>query len=359
MATDRRRFLAALLAASTLPRLSWADAGNPAFLACAREQDDSFSLYGLTEGGGDTFRVPLPARGHAGAGHPTRPEAVVFARRPGTYALVIDCARGGIRHRLTPPEDRQFNGHGVFIADGDLLVTTEQRASDSAGFLGFWSVSEGYRRIGDAPTGGLGPHEVVRLPGDVLVVGNGGIATDPTDRSKLNIATMRPNLAYLTAEGSPLERVELDADLRFNSIRHLAVGRDGLIGFAMQWEGEPDRIVPLLGLHRRGAAPVLASAPEAEQRILQGYAGSIAFDLTGREVGITSPRGGRLHRFDPEGRFIGAVTRGDACGLAGLRNGFLLTDGGGGILVSEAGAVRPLGLRSRNWDNHVIALNRG
>ncbi len=357
MRTNRRSFLAALLAASAVPRLSWADAGSPAFLACAREADESYALYGLTEGGVDTFRVPLPARGHAGAGHPTRPEAVVFARRPGAYALVIDCAGGEVRHRLTPPEGRQFNGHGVFIEGGDLLVTTEQRASDSAGYLGLWSVTDNYRRIGERPTGGIGPHEVVRLADDTLVVGNGGIATDPTDRTKLNIPTMRPNLAYLSPEGDLLEMVELADDLQFNSIRHLAVGPGGVVGFAMQWEGDPEMLVPLLGLHRRDAAPVLASAPEAEQRVLQGYAGSIAFDRAGAEVAITSPRGGRLHRFDAAGNFLGAVTRADVCGLAGLAQGFLMTDGSGGVLRSEGEAVRPLARSPRNWDNHVIALS--
>ncbi|TRW98197.1 DUF1513 domain-containing protein [Paracoccus sp. M683] len=358
MRSDRRRFMAALLAASTVPRLSWADAGNPAFLACAREADDSFALYGMTESGADSFRVALPARGHAGAGHPTRPEAVVFARRPGAYALVIDCVGGGVLHRLTPPEGRQFNGHGVFIGGGEILVTTEQRASDSAGLLGLWAARDGYRRIAECQTGGIGPHEVVRLPGDLLVVGNGGIATDPTDRTKLNIPDMRPNLAYLSPEGALLETVELAQALHFNSIRHLAVGRDGLIGFAMQWEGDPIEAVPLLGLHRRGKAPILATAPEPEQRVLQGYAGSIAFDRAGDQVAITSPRGGRLHRFDASGRFLGAVTRGDVCGLAGLDGGFLLTDGGGGILVAEDAGIRALGLRGRSWDNHVIALPR-
>ena len=93
MAT-RRGFLAALLAATAAPRIGWAAAGSPAFLACAAEPDGAHALFGLTEAGEDLFRVPLPARGHAGAGHPTLPMAVVFARRPGAYALAIDCATG-------------------------------------------------------------------------------------------------------------------------------------------------------------------------------------------------------------------------------------------------------------------------
>lgn len=62
--------------------------------------------------------------------------------------------------------------------------------------------------------------------------------------------------------------------------------------------GEPGDGVPLLGLHRRGEEPILAEADLAEQIAMQGYAGSVAFAADGGAVGITSPRGGRLHVFD-------------------------------------------------------------
>src|SRR5918997_3002290 len=102
MAT-RRGFLASLLAAVSLPALSWAEAGSPTHLACAGDPDGTFSLHGLREDGSEAFRIRLPARGHAGCGHPTEALAVAFARRPGTYALALDCARGVVRNRLAPP----------------------------------------------------------------------------------------------------------------------------------------------------------------------------------------------------------------------------------------------------------------
>ncbi|MCA0203112.1 MAG: DUF1513 domain-containing protein [Proteobacteria bacterium] len=351
---SRRAFLAGL-AALAAPLPSWADAGNPLWLACAREADGGHALFGLGAEGADTFRLPLPARGHAGAAHPARPEAVVFARRPGTWALVLDCGSGALLRRLTPPVGMQFNGHGAFAADGTRLYTVEQRAADSQGFLGLWDSD--YRRIGQIETGGIGPHEVLRLSpnasgGDVFVVANGGIATDPTDRTKLNLPTMAPSLAYVE-DDRITERVALPEALRFNSIRHLAHEGDTL-AFAMQWEGDAALSVPLLGLHRRGAAPLLAEAPGPEQTLMQGYAGSVA--ISGHEVAITSPRGGRMHRFSLTGAFLGVTTRADVCGLAPCEGGFLTTDGGGGILRVEGGIARPLGLRPRAWDNHVVTL---
>ncbi len=355
--TTRRTFLAALLAAGTAPRLGWAAVGNPAFLAAARAPDGDFALFGLDTNGGVTFQIPLAARGHAGAGHPSRAEAVAFARRPGRFALVLDCATGSVLHRLTPPNGLQFNGHGVFAKGGALLLTSEQRAEDSAGMIGLWDVEAGYRRVGERPSGGIGPHDLRLMPdGATLVIANGGIATDPSDRTKLNIPTMRPNLTYQDLEGTGLDQVELESDLWKNSIRHLAIRADGLVGFAMQWEGRDGAAPPLLGLHRRGIAPVLAEAPLADELAMQGYAGSVAFSGDGAEIAITSPRGGRLHRFTADGTFTGAVSRTDVCGLAPRGKGYLASDGLGGLISIDAAGPAPLSRVDCAWDNHIVAL---
>jgi hypothetical protein len=355
--TTRRGFLFGLAAAGVAPRVSWADVGNPTFLAAAGEPDGGFALYGLARDGTLTFRVPLPARGHAGAGHPHRAEAVAFARRPGHFALVLDCATGAVRQALTPPEGRQFNGHGVFAEGGALLCTSEQASDTSDGVIGLWDTVADYRRIGEISSGGIGPHDLRLMPdGQTLVVANGGIATDPTDRTKLNIPTMRPNLCYLTLSGALVDRIELDADLHQNSIRHLTVRSDGLIGFAMQWEGDAAAVPPLLGLHRRGEAPVLTKAPVPDEIAMQGYAGSIAFNGTGTEIAITSPRGGRLHRFDSTGRFVDRVSRADVCGLAPRDDGYLASDGLGGLIALGQGGPIALSRHACAWDNHIVTL---
>lgn len=355
--TTRRTFLAALLAAGASPSIGWAAVGNPSYLAAAREEDGHFALFGLDAEGGVTFRVPLPARGHAGAGHPTRTEAVAFARRPGTFALVLDCGIGAARHWLAPPEGRQFNGHGVFAEGGALLLTSEQRVEDSAGMIGVWDAEAGYRRIGEYPTGGIGPHDLRLTPdGATLIVANGGIATDATDRTKLNVPTMRPNLTYQTVDGAILDQVELEPDLRKNSIRHLAVRNDGLVGFAMQWEGEDGAAPPLLGLHRQGQAALLAKAPLADELAMQGYAGSIAFSGDGQEIAITSPRGGRLHRFSADGDFLGSVSRTDVCGLAARADGYLASDGLGGLIAVAPNGTSPLARIDCAWDNHIVTV---
>ncbi len=356
--TTRRGFLASLIATAALPRLTWADAGNPSYLAAAREGDGAYALFGLDGQGQDVFRIPLPGRGHAATAHPVAPEAVAFARRPGTFALVVDCARGRVAHRLDAPPGRHFYGHGAFIAGGDVLCTSENHVDSGQGRIGLWSRREGYRRIGEMASGGIGPHELLALSGgglsdDVLVIANGGIRTHPDHgRAKLNLDSMRPNLSYASESGVE-EVVELPDDLAQASLRHLA--SDGAeVAFAMQWQGEPGDPVPLLGLHRRGAAPRLCSADLAEQVAMQGYAGSVA--MTGGQVGITSPRGGRVHLFGRSGNFTGAILRRDVCGLAADGNDLLATDGLGGVLSLRQGRVVPRQMADRAWDNHLVRI---
>ncbi|MDH2325672.1 DUF1513 domain-containing protein [Cereibacter sp. SYSU M97828] len=349
MAT-RRLFLAGLVA-SAMPRVGWADAGSPAWLAAARLPDDSHALHGIAADGRVLFRIPLPSRGHAAAAHPSRPEAVAFARRPGTYALVIDCATGTLRARLTPPEGRQFNGHGAFSQDGTLLWTSEVVAETSEGRVGVWD-ARNYSRLDEFPSGGIGPHEIRRIPGtDTLVIANGGIRTDPQDRSKLNIDTMRPSLAYL-ADGAVREVVEIPEFPQL-SIRHLAL-REGAVAFAMQWEGDPAEPVPLLGIHRPGETPTLCWPAEADMFAMRGYAGSIAWAADGR-IGMTSPPGGVVMIHAADGAPLDRHARPDASGIAPAPGGFAITDGGGAICLLGA-TLTPLTREDVAWDNHLVAI---
>jgi hypothetical protein len=349
--TSRRAFLAGLtgLAAAGLPGQTWADIGRPAFLAAGKTAQGHV-LHGLSRQGKSLFDLPLPARGHAACAHPSHAVAVAFARRPGVFAFVLDCANGAVLHRLDPPPGRQFNGHGAFTADGSVLMTSEVVAQGSAGRIGLWE-TQNFRRIGEWDSGGIGPHDIKLLRDGRLAVANGGIQTDPADRAKLNLETMRPNLTILS-QGRIADQVTLGPDYRQNSIRHLAL-LPGRIAFALQWQGDTANPVPLLGLWTPGQPPQLCAVPDAMGRAMKGYAGSIA--VAAGRIAVTSAPGGVVMVFDDQGRYLDSQFRADLCGVAPDGAGFVVTDGLGAAWRLDRGLTL-LDRRAVAWDNHLIAL---
>lgn len=350
--TSRRAFLAGL-AASTLPRPSWADVGQPRFIAAGKKGETPV-LHGLNAQGETVFSLPLPARGHAAAAHPTRPIAVAFARRPGTYGLVLDCLSGQVRHALTPPKGRQFNGHGAFSPDGSLLLTSEVVAEGSAGRIGLWETAN-FTRLDEWDSGGIGPHDIRLDPFGHLIVANGGIQTDPDDRTKLNLSTMRPNLTRLSPDGVIVDQVELPSELHQNSIRHLAL-TDAGVAFAMQWEGDAAEPVPLLGLWTPGSQPKLCPAADADAMVMKGYAGSIAASRD--RIAITSAKGGAVMLFDANGSPLATHRRADLAGVAAEDGGFLASDGGGALWRVTDSGLSPTRTSGPMWDNHLVAIGQ-
>ncbi|KIN72378.1 DUF1513 domain-containing protein [Sulfitobacter guttiformis] len=353
----RRQFIAGLLAVGVVPAPTWADAGKPAYLAAAARSDGTYALCGLNASLETVFRIPLPARGHAAAAHPLRPEAVAFARRPGTFAVVIDCLSGTAKARLKAPEGLHFYGHGAFSASGDWLFTTENDYASGRGNIGVWDVAAGYRRIDGFSSGGIGPHDIKRLPNsDVLVVANGGIDTHPdTGRAKLNIATMQSNLSYLL-DGAVMEQAILPPHHQKNSIRHLALSAKGDVAMGMQWEGDGTSPA-LVARHSRGSDIAVATLPDDLLRALDGYIGSIAFSQNGKTIAVTSPRGSILDIYDADRMALASRTAiNDVCGIAPCLEGFALTTGTGALGVLDTTEPRFMPAAAHSWDNHLVMI---
>ncbi|MEM1237158.1 MAG: DUF1513 domain-containing protein [Pseudomonadota bacterium] len=344
---SRRSFLAGGAAVLAVP--SWADIGSPRLLSAAKRPDGAFALYGMDPAGRILFEQPLPSRGHAAAAHPSRAVAVAFARRPGTFALVLDCATGALLKTLESPEGRHFYGHGVFSADGTTLFTTEQDYDTATGLVGIWDAD--FRRVGEIRSGGIGPHEIRRLPGtDTLVVANGGIETHPdSGRVKLNIPTMEPNLSYLSPDGALLDQYRPPREARLNSIRHIDVARDSTVAFGNQWQGTAN-IQPLIGLHRMGEDARYPASGCYEDRA-QGYIGSVAISPDGREVTATAPRGGRVFSVDLATEVLTETPETDASGVAYVGTERIFTSGQGNVIGAAARASHPVA-----WDNHLVPI---
>jgi len=373
MTISRRRFITALTGGVLItPLLARAGAEDPAaprvrYLSARTDSAGGYFVSGFAANGRLCFDLPLPGRGHGLAVAPAQDQAVLVARRPGNFLLVLDLASGQVAQRLEGEADRHFYGHAQFSTDGRWLYTPENDFDAGRGVIGVRDVQQGYRRVAELPAHGIGPHDVKLLSdGHTLVVANGGIRTHPdTGRAKLNLDSMRPSLVYLDVRnGELLEQHELSGQLHQNSIRHLAVTGDDRVCCVMQYQGGKDDRPPLVGLHRRGQALQLCHAPASLQQQMRNYCGSVSADSSGQCFAVSSPRGNLVTFWSAaDGHFLGHTSVADGCGVAaGTGPGeFLLSSGAGEVLRhhlrdGRRQMLQQLDLPGARWDNHMSSL---
>ena len=374
MAIERRAALRLLAGASAAALLPWslgveaAWRGAPLYLSARADDAGGYRVSGFAADGVRFLDLPLPGRGHSFAVRPDGRAAVHFARRPGRFALVLDLAQGAIEQGVETLGGRHFYGHGVFGQDGRLLYATENDFDGERGVVSVYDAARDYRRVGELPSHGIGPHEIALLSdGQTLVVANGGIATHPDlPRVKLNLPIMAPSLCHIDRQsGTLLQELTLDPALHRLSIRHLAVGPADTVAVAMQYEGPAHHRVPLVGLQRSGGALHLLRGPPAVLRAMKNYCGSVCFDASGETIAVSAPRGGLVTFWDVgAGHYLSSAGVPDGCGVApGARpSEFLASSGQGGVVVIDArsGKARPFSvsrLQNGRWDNHLVAVS--
>ena len=360
----RRRFLAIVVTTGAAPMLGARTLTARRYVGCRVDHERRHLASVFDESGRILRDVSLPGRGHGFAVHPSTGHVVVFARRPGKWALVLDPATGAEVGRLSASEGRHFYGHGAFSPDGAVLYTSENRFEDGCGIIEVWDVARDWQRIHEWPSHGVGPHEIrVLCAGTRLAVANGGIRTHPdTGRAKLNLDAMVSSLAVLDTAGGGLVRLASFGErLRRLSIRHLDIDRDFRIVVAMQHEGSRRDRVPLVAFERdTGLVPEYAPA-EVSRRMRQ-YAGSVAFDASGRYVAVTHPHEGVVSLWTARStRCLALIELTDTCGIAcGVDTGVFIAAGAGGRIVridAREGTSMVLARSDgSHWDNHLLAL---
>ena len=338
-----------------------ARAAEDALFLGARLSGGRFEAAVIDGEGRDRLVLPLQARGHSFAIDASRRRAVAFARAPGRFAIAFSLDGGTEPMAIAAAHGRHFYGHGVFTPDGRLMLAVENDYEAGEGVAGLYDASDGFRRIGEFRTGGVGPHEAVLMrDGRTLCVANGGILTHPDfDGMKLNLPAMESNLAYVDiASGAVVEKVGLARELHQLSMRHMALDAAGHVWFGCQYEGTPSDRPALVGRHRRGRDIELFPGLVETLRALDNYVGSVAVDASGDVLATSSPRGGLVAFWDTAtGRCLGTRALADGCGVAPAGGARVLATSGRGAIVEvdpqaervivEAGGGKPA------WDNHL------
>lgn len=363
MGINRREFVSALGASLALGTdgVLAGSAGRSSYLSAAHA-DGNYSAVMFDAEGEVHWSVHLPSRGHGGAFRPGEPECIMFARRPGTFAIVMDRRTGTLKYTITPPQGRSFYGHGCYSADGRVLYTTENDYDGERGVIGLWDAARAYERIGEFDSHGIGPHEVILLPdGHTLAIANGGILTHPeTGRQKLNIPDMAPSLVLVDGRDGALGAVHAPPrELHKVSLRHLSANQHGQLFAAAQFEGAPDEAPPLLASLGEDGLQFHA-APKAVQRSMRNYCGAVSFDASGRLLAVSCPRGNLITFWSAGGEFHSSFQLLDGCGVAALsKGGEFLTSSGTGAMIKYAARTAELtdrtGARQVKWDNHIVS----
>ncbi|MCK7616125.1 DUF1513 domain-containing protein [Roseibium sediminicola] len=373
---SRRGFLAALgslAASSVFPGTPLAESligrettdGVPLFASAFKLENGDYGVGIVDDLGQILARISLPGRGHGIAVSPDGTRLVAFARRPGTFAVVVRPFDEAEPQVLTADPGRHYYGHGCFSADGRLLYAVENDFDKARGVVGVYDMSgREIRKLGELETNGIGPHDLLLAPdGKTLIVANGGIKTHPDRaREKLNLDTMTPSVAFLDREtGDLLAEHRLSKDLHQLSLRHMALDGQGRAWVGGQFEGPDTETPPLVGIFSRDEVPVLTDIPGKTASGLQNYIGSVTANASGDVIATSAPRGGQTLFWNAaSGDFLGAQTIADGCGVAPIDQGsFLISDGNGALsLVTDPEApaeilARPPGI---SWDNHMFAL---
>ncbi|TRC93942.1 DUF1513 domain-containing protein [Mesorhizobium sp. WSM4303] len=355
---DRRNFLkaagAGFVAAMAPP--AWANtlSTDAVFATAFVKRDGSFGAAVLSEAGKLLHAIDLPDRGHDVTFDPVSKRSVVFARQPGTFAVVFDHTGREAPQTIASITGRHFFGHGVFSADGALLYATENDFDNAAGVVGIYDARAKFSRIGEFPTYGMGPHELLLLgDGRTIAIANGGIETHPDyGRAELNIATMKPSYVLVDrVTGDLIERHELPAALHQLSIRHIDADASGTIWFGCQYRGPGTDRPLLVGRAARGKDLQLIDMPQDVLSGFKNYIGSVAANPAAGTIAVSSPEGNSLAVIDADsGKIVTTKVLVEVCGLAPDGPGFMATTGAGEI-IEGSGTTRSE--PDYVWDNHM------
>lgn len=367
---QRREFFVflTLLSGGVFPLASNSSA-NPTkrlWMSAANDRAGRHYFTLLFDDGSVAHEYSLAYRGHGIAVNQKQKLAVLFARRPGTQALVVDYSSGEKVCEFTAPAQRHFYGHGCFDKTGSKLFASLNNYQAAVGQIDVRNTQDLSQSLFEWSSHGIEPHAIGLWADEkTLVVANGGRITHPDKPRKiLNPDNITSSLVYMHSEtGQLLDKQSLSDP--YLSLRHIAVAADGGVAVAIQDAKPGRRGAALVALSQPGKALRLLSIPDVLAAQLSGYAADLAIDSDLGVLLVSAPKDNLLLSWSyPDGEFLAAIPVNDVAGI-GVRpakEGFLLSNGEGGWFQLDqkglnANQAELLDKASnRRWDNHLHVL---
>ncbi|WP_457282663.1 DUF1513 domain-containing protein [Polaromonas sp. P5_D5] len=376
LTTLRRRQWLALAAAGTSAWLNPALAAavtattRPQQLVAAWEATHGYQVGVLAYRGAAlqvSAALDVPTRAHGVWVEPSG-TLLAVARRPGDWLLRWRPEGNGTGQAIAwgwAEPDRAFNGHVIASPDGNTLYTTETNLETGEGLVGLRDAAT-LEKLGEWPTHGMDPHELLLDDDGSLVVANGGIPALPeTGRLKIHMDRMDASLVRLDARSGALLGQWRLADKRL-SLRHMAwggapaAGGARVLGIALQAEHDDTAaktVAPVLALFD---GRKLQTCAAADGRVLAGYGGDITWAAGSFAVGC--PRANGVAVWQADGRWTGFFPLEEACAVtsapaAGQADATLWAGGRLAALTRDvAGRTALPALKNVRLDNHWAPL---
>ncbi|KGJ94951.1 DUF1513 domain-containing protein [Colwellia psychrerythraea] len=372
---SRRKFLLGLGAVGSVAAIGTISAGSSSsfvalfngqknwLVSCCSDNKGNYFAAAFDLSGQLISKVALPDRGHdviamkSKAGH-----ALVFARRPGNFVLEIDFTRGEVVSHIEVSASQRFYGHGVLIADDNILLTTENDYQSGKGLIVLRD-RKSQQIIEQYDSGGIGPHQLAVMPNlneKQIVIANGGIQTHPEQsRKKLNLNSMRPNLAYMALDSGQIEG-KFELENKQLSIRHLDVSSQGKVFAGLQYQGASTDEVPLALSHHGEEQLTLLKADINTWRSMNQYTASVCINSNSNTVMITCPKADLLTFWQLDSNeFIASHKLKDGAGATLIVDDFIASTGRGRVILQKD-PLKPYQVtgdfNDLRWDNHMAAI---
>ncbi|PPR25105.1 MAG: hypothetical protein CFH34_01585 [Alphaproteobacteria bacterium MarineAlpha9_Bin4] len=308
------------------------------------------------------FDVELKNRAHDYIILPKYNKVCLVARRPENFILLIDLEKGYVKKKIISPSERHFYGHISYSEKDNLIYVTENHYKyndERSGAIAIYDPNKNFKRLGEIPSFGIGPHELKVSSNNKIVVANGGVLTHPDyPRIKLNLSDIDSNLVILDQSSAKLiSKFNLNNKFKHNSIRHIDLDKSDNIYLGCQSyvKNKFEDLDLVFKISNAKIYPL--KIPSFLLKNLHNYSGSIKVSNNKNKVYASFPKGNSLLIWNlSRGTFLEKKHVFDVCGISidEVKENVYLSNGKGDLfLINKQDKLIKEYSKNINFDNHL------